>query len=115
VRQGEGPDDHRQRHQPERAFQRRGRCPEDGREPVQQVREEQQQRDVEPLQEVLQEPARMLRNDLRLAEHHDEPERPEAERRPRRRAIALPMPLIDRDQRQHDVRHKADVAQNLDR
>ena len=80
---------------------------------MQQVREEQQQCDVEPLQKVLDEAARVLGNDL--AEHHDEPERPEAECRPRGSAIALPPPLIDRDQRQHDVSHKADVAQNLDR
>jgi hypothetical protein len=80
---------------------------------VQQVREEQKQRDVEPLEEVLEETAGVLGNDL--AEHHDEPERPEAERRPGRGTIALPPPLIDRDQRQHDVSHKADVAQNLDR
>src|SRR5205809_513076 len=91
----------------------RGRAPEHSREPVQQVGEEQQEGNVEPLQEVLHEPLRMLRHDLRLPQDDHDPERPEAKRRPGRRAVPLPPPLVDRGKRQYHVSHEADVAQNL--
>ena len=115
VGQRERPDEHGDSHQPERALQSRGRVPEDGREPVQQVGEEQQKRDVEPLEEVLEETAGVLRNDLPLSEYDNQAERPEAERRPGGRPVALPPPLIDRGQRKRHVSHQADVPQNLDR
>src|SRR5438477_5227338 len=53
----------------------------------------------------------MLRHDLR--QDDDDPERPEAKRRPGRRAVSLSPPLVDRGKRKHHVSHEADVAQNL--
>src|SRR4029078_10924579 len=113
MRQSEGPDDHRHGHQPERALQPRGRAPEDGREPVQEVGEEQEEREADPLQEVLQEAAWMLGDDLPLPQHDDQAERPETERRPGRCPVALAPPLVDRDQRKRHVSPQADVPQNL--
>jgi len=115
MSQGERPHDHRQRHQPKPALERRRRRPEDGREPVQQVREEQQERDVEPLEEVLDDAVRMVGNDRLLAKDDHDPERPETNRGPRSCAVALPSPLVDRGERQHHVSREADVAENLDR
>ena len=82
---------------------------------MQQVGEEQQERDVEPLEEVLGKAAGMLRDDLPLPQDDDQAKRSEAERRPGCGAVPLTPPLIDRGQRKRHVCHQADVPQNLDR
>ena len=82
---------------------------------MEQVRKEQQESDVDPLQEVLEEAVGMLRNDLPLAEHDDQAKCAEAECRPGRSEVALTAPLIDRRQRKRHVSPQAYVPQNLNR
>jgi len=112
-RDRESPDDHRHRHQAQRPLQPRGRAPKHGREPVQEVREKEQDGDVDLLQEPLAEAVRVVGDDL--AQDNDEAERSEASSGPSRRALASKAPLVDRGDRERRIGDETDVAENLDR
>jgi hypothetical protein len=80
---------------------------------VQEVREKEQDGDVDLLQEPLAEAVRVVGDDL--AQDNDEAERSEASSGPSRRALASKAPLVDRGDRERRIGDETDVAENLDR
>ena len=112
VRQRERPDDERDRHRADEAIELPRRVAERHREPEEQIREEHQHCDVDPLQCKLPEGVRMLRDEARG--EHDEGERPEGERHPGRGAVAPGAPLPQTDGPEQDEPDEVDVADDCD-
>jgi len=110
VRERERPDDHPDRDRVADRADPRRRWVERDREAEQQVREDEQDRDVEPLHRVLGESARVGRH--RAPDERDEAERGEGEHCPEGGAVAAPEPEPDRDHPERHERHEVDVFEH---
>ena len=109
ARQRERPDREHDRHRRDEPLQALGRRREDGREAVEEVREENEQLDRDALRDVLEQAVRMGGHEA--PDRDDQSERQEREREPARRVIAATAPLQKRHEGEGHIDDRVDDAE----